>query len=98
MGTSVDNIEVDPTTGDLWIGCHPLGYAIMDFFDIFGFPRPSQVGFMIFNIKVKTALCICMVTPNSYIRSATVQTVPLLHASSCVCFVQALASSMCSYT
>lgn len=42
MGTSVDNIEVDPTTGDLWIGCHPLGYAIMDFFDIFGFPRPSQ--------------------------------------------------------
>ena len=31
MGTGVDNIEVDPLTGDLWIGCHPLNWAIMDF-------------------------------------------------------------------
>ena len=31
IGTGVDNIEVDPLTGDLWIGCHPLNWAIMDF-------------------------------------------------------------------
>ena len=29
--TGVDNIEVDPLTGDLWIGCHPYNWAIMDF-------------------------------------------------------------------
>ena len=43
MGTGVDNIEVDPLTGDLWIGCHPLNWAILDFFDLFGFDHPSQV-------------------------------------------------------
>ena len=43
MGTGVDNIEVDPETGDLWIGCHPLAWAILDFFDWFGFAHPSQV-------------------------------------------------------
>ena len=30
-GTGLDNIEVDPLTGDLWIGCHSLHRAIMDF-------------------------------------------------------------------
>ena len=43
MGTGVDNIEVDPLTGDLWIGCHPLFWAILDFFDITGADHPSQV-------------------------------------------------------
>ena len=43
MGTGVDNIEVDPETGDLWIGCHPQAWAILDFFDWFGFAHPSQV-------------------------------------------------------
>ena len=43
MGTGVDNIEIDPETGDLWIGCHPLAYAILDFFDFFGYAHPSQV-------------------------------------------------------
>lgn len=42
MGTQVDNIEVDPDTGDLWIGCHPLSYAFMDFLDLFGYAHPSQ--------------------------------------------------------
>ena len=23
VGSLVDNIEVDPETGDLWLGCHP---------------------------------------------------------------------------
>ena len=31
IGTGLDNIEEDPLTGDLWIGCHPLNWAIMDF-------------------------------------------------------------------
>ena len=43
MGTGVDNIEIDRETGDLWIGCHPLAYAILDFFDFFGYAHPSQV-------------------------------------------------------
>ena len=45
MRTGMDNIEVDPTTGDLWIGCHPLNYALMDPFDTFRYAHPSQVGF-----------------------------------------------------
>ena len=30
MYTAVDNIEVDQVTGDLWIGCHPVLYRIVD--------------------------------------------------------------------
>lgn len=30
--TLVDNISVDPVTGDLWIGCHPNGMRIF-FYD-----------------------------------------------------------------
>jgi len=41
--TGVDNIDVDPDTGDLWIGCHPHMYKIMDFYNFFGFVNPSQV-------------------------------------------------------
>ena len=47
IGTGVDNIEVDPHTGDLWIGCHPLRWAIMDLNVWFGFALPSQVVFSI---------------------------------------------------
>lgn len=45
VGTGLDNIEVDPTNGDLWLGCHPVTYAIMDFFLPFfpSYPHPSQV-------------------------------------------------------
>ena len=43
MGTGVDNIEVDSLTGDLWLGCHPLNYAISDYFGLFGFSCPAQV-------------------------------------------------------
>ncbi|XP_074539806.1 serum paraoxonase/arylesterase 2-like [Halichoeres trimaculatus] len=30
-GTIVDNIEVDPETGDLWIGCHPNAMKVLMF-------------------------------------------------------------------
>lgn len=42
MGTGVDNIDVD-NNGDLWIGCHPIGWKILDFFNLFGAAPPSQV-------------------------------------------------------
>ncbi|XP_051813108.1 serum paraoxonase/arylesterase 2-like [Acanthochromis polyacanthus] len=32
VGTPVDNIEVDPETGDLWVGCHPNTWKLF-FFD-----------------------------------------------------------------
>lgn len=43
VGTGLDNIEVDPATGDVWLGCHPITHAIIDFFNIFNWPHPSQV-------------------------------------------------------
>ncbi|KAL4235930.1 Serum paraoxonase/arylesterase 2 [Mactra antiquata] len=42
--TLVDNIEVDPDTGDLFIGCHPVLYRVFSFiFNVFDYPLPSQV-------------------------------------------------------
>uniref|UniRef100_A0A3P8T349 Paraoxonase n=1 Tax=Amphiprion percula TaxID=161767 RepID=A0A3P8T349_AMPPE len=32
VGSLTDNIEVDPETGDLWVGCHPNGFKLF-FFD-----------------------------------------------------------------
>ncbi|XP_063055504.1 serum paraoxonase/arylesterase 2-like [Engraulis encrasicolus] len=29
VGTLPDNIEVDPETGDVWVGCHPNGWKIV---------------------------------------------------------------------
>ena len=29
--TLVDNISVDPVTGDLWVGCHPNGLKIFSY-------------------------------------------------------------------
>ena len=46
MGCSVDNIQVDPTTGDLWLGCQPLMKAAMDVYGWFGFAHSSQVVFL----------------------------------------------------
>ncbi|XP_053394251.1 serum paraoxonase/arylesterase 1-like isoform X1 [Mercenaria mercenaria] len=40
-GTGIDNIEVDPDTGDLWIGCHPVTWRLVDMF--YGSLHPSQV-------------------------------------------------------
>ncbi|XP_045159584.1 serum paraoxonase/arylesterase 2-like [Mercenaria mercenaria] len=40
-GTGIDNIEVDPDTGDLWIGSHPITWKIIDPF--FGSLPPGQV-------------------------------------------------------
>lgn len=40
-GTGIDNIEVDPVTGDLWIGCHPVTRRIIDVFS--GTKPPGQV-------------------------------------------------------
>lgn len=45
--TFLDNIEVDPDTGDLWIGCHPLNYKVFDYlFQVMGYTLPSQVGIL----------------------------------------------------
>lgn len=41
-GTGVDNIEVDPLTGDLWIGSHPVARRIVDI--VTGIKPPGQVG------------------------------------------------------
>ena len=44
MGTGIDNIEVDPNNGDLWIGCHPLTWKIIDHLKvILNYVGPSQV-------------------------------------------------------
>ena len=31
VGTLGDNIEVDPDTGDLWLGCHPNAWKLFMF-------------------------------------------------------------------
>ncbi|KAF7665751.1 hypothetical protein LDENG_00132580 [Lucifuga dentata] len=31
VGSLCDNIEVDPETGDLWLGCHPNGWKLLVF-------------------------------------------------------------------
>ncbi|KAL2084455.1 hypothetical protein ACEWY4_019973 [Coilia grayii] len=41
VGTLPDNIEVDPQTGDLWVGCHPNGWKI--FFSTPEDPPGSEV-------------------------------------------------------
>ena len=46
MNTGVDNIEVDSETGDLWFGCQPLFWAIMDIQEILGWAHRSQVDFL----------------------------------------------------
>ena len=50
---SVDNIQVDPVTGDLWLGCQPLMKAVMDVYGWLGLPHASQVGFLLFNHNMK---------------------------------------------
>lgn len=40
-GTGIDNIEVDPDTGDMWIGSHPITWRVIDPF--FGSVPPGQV-------------------------------------------------------
>lgn len=30
VGSLCDNIEVDPETGDLWLGCHPNGWKVLN--------------------------------------------------------------------
>ncbi|XP_053392454.1 serum paraoxonase/arylesterase 2-like [Mercenaria mercenaria] len=42
MDTAPDNINVDEN-GDLWIGCHPVLWKLLDFYGIFGALQPSQV-------------------------------------------------------
>ncbi|KAL4235931.1 Serum paraoxonase/arylesterase 1 [Mactra antiquata] len=42
--THLDNIEVDPDTGDLFIGCHPVAFGVYDLMlTNFGYALPSQV-------------------------------------------------------
>lgn len=31
VGSLCDNVEVDPETGDLWLGCHPNGWKALMF-------------------------------------------------------------------
>ncbi|XP_068613139.1 serum paraoxonase/arylesterase 2-like [Brachionichthys hirsutus] len=41
LGSLCDNIEVDPETGDLWLGCHPNGWRL--FMSDPKFPAGSEV-------------------------------------------------------
>ena len=44
LDSGIDNIEVDPATGDLWIGSHPINWKIIDVFGILGATNaPCQV-------------------------------------------------------
>ena len=43
LGTGIDNIEVDPATGDLWIGAHPIMWKVIDLINVFGEKHPGQV-------------------------------------------------------
>ncbi|OWF50641.1 Serum paraoxonase/arylesterase 1 [Mizuhopecten yessoensis] len=47
LDTLVDNIEVAPVSGDLWVGCHPIHYLLIENEHV-GSPAPSQI------LKVKT--------------------------------------------
>ncbi|XP_033741944.1 uncharacterized protein LOC117328516 [Pecten maximus] len=48
LDTMVDNIEVDPVTGELWLGCTPIQYQLWEWEKV-GYDAPSQV------LKVKTS-------------------------------------------
>ena len=39
----VDNVDVDPVTGDLWLGNHPVPHKILDHTEDPSIPTPSQV-------------------------------------------------------
>lgn len=41
--SGIDNIEVDPVTGDLWIGSHPIVWRTIDPIGIFGATHAAQV-------------------------------------------------------
>ena len=43
MNSGPDNVEVDYETGDLWLGCHPLFWAIVDIEGKLGLAHRSQV-------------------------------------------------------
>ncbi|XP_077996149.1 serum paraoxonase/lactonase 3-like [Glandiceps talaboti] len=43
VGTGVDNIEVDLTTGDLWLGCHPVFHMLQSHTTNISKPAGSQV-------------------------------------------------------
>lgn len=43
LNTAPDNINVDPDTGDLWLGCHPIGWKIMRYLHNPSVQSPSQV-------------------------------------------------------
>jgi len=43
IGSSVDNIDVDPTTGDLWLAAFPKEIDFVAFTENIDLPAPSQV-------------------------------------------------------
>ncbi|XP_060085242.1 serum paraoxonase/arylesterase 1-like [Ylistrum balloti] len=50
LNTLVDNIEIDKESGDLWVGCHPIHYHLMEYSSLGPRSRmPSQI------LKVKTS-------------------------------------------
>ncbi|XP_063054310.1 serum paraoxonase/arylesterase 2-like [Engraulis encrasicolus] len=46
IGTLPDNIEVDPQTGDVWVGCHPNGWKIF-----FNTPQDDPAGSEVIRIE-----------------------------------------------
>ncbi|XP_070532141.1 serum paraoxonase/arylesterase 1-like [Ptychodera flava] len=43
LHTTIDNIELDKETGDLWIGCHPIFHLLMEHEKNYNNPAGSQV-------------------------------------------------------
>ena len=44
VNTTPDNIQVEPGTGHLWLGCHPVVWRMLQHSDDGVSPAPSQVG------------------------------------------------------
>ncbi len=43
LGTAADNINVNPQTGDLWLGGHPLAWKVLPYLEDPRLVSPSQV-------------------------------------------------------
>ena len=57
LDSGIDNIEVDPATGDLWIGSHAVIWKILDMFGILGGSKaPCQVHCI---PVIPTERCLC---------------------------------------
>ena len=60
MGTSIDNLELDPKTGDIWVGAHPKMHNFTaSVFDP-SLPAPSQVNMQVYFVLFWLIVCLCI--------------------------------------